>query len=73
MQRIAGLHPAPGQRIYPGSSEVKRGSQGRAACLGELEGSANVVEAASVAHRTPVHDDAGWFCELDGKVDCISE
>ena len=22
-------------------------------------------------HRTRVHDDAGWFCELDGKVDGI--
>ena len=41
---------------------AKRGG----ACLDELEGSANVVKATSVAHRTPVHDAARWFCEFDG-------
>ncbi len=47
---------------------MKRGNQGRGACLGEFEGSANVVTATSAAHRTPVHDDAGWFCELMGRL-----
>jgi hypothetical protein len=44
---------------------VKRGNQGRGACLEEFQGSANVVKATSAAHRTPVHDAARWFCELD--------
>ena len=39
------------------------------ACLEEFEGSANVVTATSAAHRTTVHDDDGWFCELDWVVD----
>ena len=42
-------------------------------CLAELERSANVVKATSAAHRTPVHDDARWFCELDWPVDGIRE
>ena len=73
LERISGLHPPPGWRISLRPSEVKRGNQGRGACLGEFEGSANVVTATSAAHRTPVHGDAGWFCELDGKVDGIRE
>ena len=42
-------------------------------CLERLEGNANVVTAPPAAHRTPVHDDAGWFCGLDGKIDGIRE
>ena len=38
-----------------------------------LEGSANVVSATSAAHRTPVHDAARWFYELDWAVDGIRE
>ncbi len=43
------------------------------ACLEELEGSANVVKAASVAWRTLTHDAERWFCELDWMVDGIRE
>ena len=73
LERIAGLHPAT---RLANILEVIRGEQRRprrGACLGELEGSANAVTATSAAHRTAVHDDAGWFCELDGKVDGIRE
>ena len=52
---------------------MKRGNQAGDACLEGLEGSANVVKAASTAHRTPVHDAARWFCELDWVVDGIRE
>jgi hypothetical protein len=31
------------------------------------------MKATSAAHRTPVNDDDGWFCELDGKVDGVCE
>ena len=41
--------------------------------LEEFEGGANVVKATSAAHRTPVHDDAGWFCELNWLLDGIRE
>ena len=53
-----------------GSDEGKRG---RGACPEELEGSANVVKAASVAHRTLIEDAERWFCELDWIVDSIRE
>ena len=39
--------------------------------LEELEGSTNVVKAASLAWRTPVHDAGRWFYELDWIVDHI--
>ncbi len=39
----------------------------------EFEGGGNVVKATFAVHRTPVHDAAGWFCELDGRVDGIRE
>jgi hypothetical protein len=42
--------------LFLESSEVMRGSQGGGACLEELEGSANVVKAASVAWRPLSHD-----------------
>jgi len=42
-----------------------RSGQGGGACLEELEGSANVVKAASVAWRPLTHDAKRWFCELD--------
>ena len=38
LERIAGLHPAPGERISLRSSEVKRGNQGRGACPEEWKG-----------------------------------
>jgi len=37
----------------------------------EFERGANVVKATSAVHRTLVHDAAGWFCELYGKVDGV--
>ena len=52
---------------------MKRGNQGRGACLEEFEGSANVVKATSAAHRTPVHHADRWFCTLDGMVDGVHE
>ena len=73
LMRIGRLRPAPAQRIFLRSSEVNRGNLGGGACLKEFEGSANVVEATSAAHRTPVHDAAGCVCELDGKFDGIRE
>ena len=50
-----------------------RGSQGEGVCQEELEGSANVVKAASVAWRPLTHDAERWFCELDWTVDGIRE
>jgi hypothetical protein len=41
--------------------------------VGQFERSANAVKATSPAHRTPVHDDTEWFCELDWVVDAIRE
>ena len=38
-----------------------------------LEGSANVVKAASVAWRRLTHVAESWFCELDWVVDGIRE
>ena len=61
LERIAGLHPAPGSRISSRPSEANRGNQGRGACPEEFDRGANVVKATSVTHRTPVHDAAGWF------------
>ena len=46
---------------------MKRGNQGGGACLDELEGSAKLVKAASVAWRTLTHDAERWFCKLDWK------
>ena len=43
-----------------------RGSQGEGACLEELEGSANVVKAASVAWRPLTHDAERCFVSLIG-------
>ena len=50
-----------------------KGSQRGGACPEELEESANVVKAASVAWRTLSHDAERWFCELDWMVDGIRE
>ena len=52
---------------------MNRGNRGEGACLEELEGSANVVKAASVAWRTLTHDAKRWFCELDGMFDSVYE
>ena len=41
--------------------------------MGEFDGSAHAVKATSAVHRTPVHDDAGWFSELDWVVNAIRE
>ena len=49
------------------------GSQGEGARLEELEGSVNVVKAASVAWRLLTHDVERWMCELDWMVDGIRE
>ena len=64
LERIAGLHPAPGCRISLRSSEVKRGNQTGGARLEEFEGVQNVVKAASVAWQPLTHDAERWFCEL---------
>ena len=48
-------------------------SQGGGACLEELEGSANVVKAASVAWRPLTHDAERWSCELDWMVDGVGD
>ena len=48
-------------------------AKGRGACLEELEGSANVVKAASVAWRPLTHDAERLFCELDWMVDGVRE
>ena len=52
---------------------MKRGNQGGGACLDELEESANVVKAASVAWRTLTHGAERSFRELDGMVDGVRE
>ena len=56
-----------------GSLDVVRCSQRGGACLEELEGSANVVEAAFVAWRPLARDAERWFCELDGMVDGVRD
>lgn len=48
-------------------------AKGRGACLEELEGSANVVKAASVAWRPLTHNAERLFCELDWMVDGVRE
>ena len=52
---------------------MKRGNQGGGVRPEEFEGGANVLKATPTAHRRPVHGEAGWFCELDGKIDGIRE
>ena len=41
--------------------------------MDELEESANVVNAASVAWRTLTHDAERWFCEFDRMIDGVGE
>ena len=50
LERIGGLHAAPGQQTSLGSSEVMRDSQGRGACPEQLEGSQSVLVWAPQAH-----------------------
>ena len=50
-----------------------RGGQEGGACLEELEGSANVVKAASIAWQPLAYDAERWFCERDWMVDGVRE
>ncbi len=54
-------------------SEEMRGNRMGGACLEDLEGSVNVVKAASVAWRMLTHGAERWFRELDGMVDGVRE
>ena len=47
--------------------------QGLGACPEKLEGSANVVKAASVAWRQLTQDAERWFCELDWMIDGLRD
>ena len=73
MSEASSDYPSPGWRTPLGSSDVMMATQGKDACLKELDRSANVVKAAPAAGRSLTHDTKRWFCELDGLVSSIRE